>query len=246
MIITENIELKVNIYNIKYFPNNKIGDYIEIKPMDLSTGSGKIIEVKCDFCETSKKLQFRKYIKNTKNLTTEYSCSNLCSVYKYRKTCLDRYGVDNAFKLDINKEKFKKTCELKYGFDNPLKNSDISTQMVKTKESMGIYSSNRSDYILYKNKCRTLSRLNRLKLLENWDGFDYYDKEYILENLKLNSLNPLYPTVDHKISILEGFKNNILPEFISKIENLCVTKRKINSSYGGRKKENFEISEILN
>jgi hypothetical protein len=75
-----------------------------------------------------------------------------------------------------------------------------------------------------------------LSLLGYWDGFDFYDGEYIIDYLKLHPLDALYPTVDHKISILEGFKNNIPPNIISDIGNLCVTKRKINSSYGGRKK----------
>jgi len=236
MILTESIEVKINILNIKYYPANKIGDSIDLNPSSLPVGSGIVLDVKCDYCGKIKKLQFRKYIRNTQNLKVKYSCSNSCSVEKYRETCLSKYGVDNAFKLEENKQKFKKTCESKYGVDNPLKNKEISNKMVFTKEVKGQYSKNRSEYIIYKNKCRTLSRLNRLSVLENWNGYDYYDGEYIFEYLKLNPLNALYPTVDHKMSILEGFKNNFSPEEISNINNLCVTKRKINSSYGGRKK----------
>jgi hypothetical protein len=236
MILNSTIKLKINVYNIKYYSENKIGDFIEISPLNLPQGSGIILDVKCEFCGREKRIQFRKYLKNTKNFKVKYSCSNSCSILKYKDTCLTKYGVDNAFKLDENKQKFKNTCKIKYGFDNPLKNSDISNKMVTTKEKIGQYSKNRSEYSVYKNKCRTLSRLNRLTILNNWNGYDYYDNEYILEYLKLNPLDPLYPTVDHKISILEGFKNNLSPEEISDIKNLCVTKRKINSSYGGRKK----------
>jgi hypothetical protein len=236
VILTESIVLKLNAWNIEFYLENRIGDIIKVKPVDLPKGSGKVIEIQCDFCGKKKFLAYRKYIKNTKDLTVEYSCSNFCSNSKYKKTCLEKYGVDNTFKLDENKEKFKKTCIEKYGFDNPLKNAEISGRMVKSKELSGLYSSNRTEYAIYRNKCRTLTRVNRLMLLENWDGVDYYDGEYILDYLKLDPLDALYPTVDHKISILEGFKNKISAEDISKIENLCVTKRKINSSYGGRKK----------
>lgn len=236
MILTTSINLKVNIYNIDYFPNNKIGDYIKITPDDLPAGSGKMIEAKCYYCGRKKSLQYRKYIKNTKNLNLKYSCSNKCSITKSKQTCIEKYGVDNVFKLEEKKEKFRKTCVEKYGCDNPLKNTEVSKKMVDTKEKNGIYSVNRSEYIVYRNKCRTLTRLNRLSLLGYWDGFDFYDGEYIIDYLKLHPLDALYPTVDHKISILEGFKNNILPNIISDIGNLCVTKRKINSSYGGRKK----------
>ena len=36
--------------------------------------------------------------------------------------------------------------------------------------------------------------------------------------------------LDHKISIIYGFKNNISPEEIGDISNLCMTKKGINSS----------------
>ena len=38
-----------------------------------------------------------------------------------------------------------------------------------------------------------------------------------------------YPTIDHKISVFNGFINNISPEEISQLENLCITKRTNNS-----------------
>ncbi len=48
-----------------------------------------------------------------------------------------------------------------------------------------------------------------------------------------------YPTIDHKISVHYGFINNINPEEISSLENLCLTKRRINS------KKNSKIDFIL-
>ena len=35
-----------------------------------------------------------------------------------------------------------------------------------------------------------------------------------------------------KISVYYGFKNNISPEELCKLDNLCITKRGINSSKG--------------
>jgi hypothetical protein len=42
-------------------------------------------------------------------------------------------------------------------------------------------------------------------LLENWDGYDYYDGEYIKDNFCLYSNDKNYPTMDHKISCYYGF-----------------------------------------
>ena len=67
------------------------------------------------------------------------------------------------------------------------------------------------------------------ELFDNWNGFDYYDKKYIKENLKLNYGNKNYPTIDHKISILNGFIDDISPRVIGNIKNLCITTRSNNS-----------------
>lgn len=48
--------------------------------------------------------------------------------------------------------------------------------------------------------------------------------------MKLEHTAPNYPTIDHKKSVHYGFINNISPEEISNISNLCITKRSINST----------------
>ena len=55
-----------------------------------------------------------------------------------------------------------------------------------------------------------------------------YDSEDIKMNLLLDCYNSDYPTIDHKISMWYGFENDISPEIIGGIDNLCITKSKIN------------------
>jgi hypothetical protein len=86
------------------------------------------------------------------------------------------------------------------------------------------------DFTIYKKIVRKLTQLNKKKLIESWSGYDYYDNEYIRENFELNSNSRLYPTIDHKISVFNGFYDNILPQVIAGLDNLCITKRSINSS----------------
>ena len=83
-------------------------------------------------------------------------------------------------------------------------------------------------YQLYKNEVRRLTKKNLPTLLKSWNGKDYYDGEIIDKNLDHTDPNSL--TIDHKISIYQGYKTGTLPSIISDIENLCVTKRTINSS----------------
>jgi len=77
----------------------------------------------------------------------------------------------------------------------------------------------------------------RKNIIENWNGYDYYDGEYIKDNLNLCHNNENYPTIDHKISVSYAFLNKISEEEICNISNICITKRKINSS----KNKNNEI-----
>lgn len=54
----------------------------------------------------------------------------------------------------------------------------------------------------------------------------------IKENYKLDYNNNSYPSIDHKISVYDGFINKIDPSIIADINNLCITKRSINKNKG--------------
>jgi hypothetical protein len=230
MLLTKDIIIRINNLNSHIYPDYNHGEYIKINARDLSIKSGIKVEVKCDFCGFLKNIPYRKYIVNTKNETVEYSCSNKCSVQKYKKTCIDKYGVDNTYKLKENIEKVKQTCIDKYGVDNVLKLESFKKRVVLTRIKNGNCSGNISEYSKFRNKCRSLTLSKKEELLSNWDGYDYYDGEYIKDNLNLHHLHKNYPTIEHKISILEGYLNNIDINIICDIENLCFSKRTINSS----------------
>lgn len=95
------------------------------------------------------------------------------------------------------------------------------------------------DYIIYRKLVRRYTERNKKQLYENWDGFDYYDNEYIKENVSLNHVDRSYPSIDHKISVYNGFLNDINPKELSDISNLCITKRSINSSKGSKNEDEF-------
>jgi hypothetical protein len=82
----------------------------------------------------------------------------------------------------------------------------------------------------YWKKCNYLTRKIRSKMLENWDGFDYIDGEYIKDNLNLHFTHTDYPTLDHIKPRSVCFKEGLTPEEATKPENLKWTKRVNNSS----------------
>lgn len=160
---------------------------------------------------------------------------------KIKETTLKIYGVENVSQNEEIKKKKKETTFKNYGVENPLQSKEIQDKI----KEMGVRMFDNSEgYKLYRNMVLNETNRNRKKLFENWNGYDFYDKEYIFENLKLNYKNSMYPSVDHKISIMYGFKNEISAEIIGGLDNLCITKRKINSI---KNSKNFDIFiEIYN
>ncbi len=53
-------------------------------------------------------------------------CSNpKCLMERFKKTCIDRYGVENVLQMQSIKDKAKLTCVKKYGFENVSQNKQI-------------------------------------------------------------------------------------------------------------------------
>ena len=185
---------------------------------------------------------------------------------KKRQTCLIKYGVDNFTKTEEFKLKFENTCLLKYGVSHHLKISHFMDKIIETnkiKYGVSFFSQTKkwnqkskntriengnqivddlkTPFQLYRSKVDSHTRKNKKEIFLKWDGYDYYDGEYIREYLDLDHSHKLYPTIDHKICVFYGFENNLTIEEISNIDNLCITKRSINSKKRNRNESNFEV-----
>jgi hypothetical protein len=148
----------------------------------------------------------------------------------------EKYGASYSFLVPEIKEKIQNINLEKFGHISPFGNKEIQRKI----KEMLIYQSLEKDskfrgnsylinkYKLYKRKVQYHTYKNKQSLFENWDGLDYYDNEYIKNNLVLDKNNPKFPTIDHKKSTFYGFINNIDPFEISNIDNLCITKRSNN------------------
>ena len=192
----------------------------------------------------SKTDNFKKDINDKKDIIIE----------KIRQTFLERHNVLNPSQLESTKVKKllrkseidelrKETCLDKYGVDNVSKDKYIYDKITKTKELNGIIIPKEllSDWEIYKRKVRSITNSNKKHLYENWNGHDYYDNELIKGYLSHTHTHRFYPTIDHKISVYFGFMNNISPEEIGSLDNLCITKRYINSMKGKLIENNFNI-----
>lgn len=199
-----------------------------------------------EFKSKSKETLMEKYGVDSYSKTDEFKKKISEKKYeileKIKKTFLEKYGVDSIFKINGFREKYlsdlesiekKKidTCLERYGVTNVSKVPEIMNKIMNTKvERNIILDVNLLDpWKKYKKEVNKLTRRNKSKLFEEWDGIDYYDNEPITKYFSFSHTHRFYPSIDHKISVFYGFKENIPPDKISSIDNLCITKRYINS-----------------
>jgi len=155
---------------------------------------------------------------------------------KQKKTNIIKYGVEYSFLNEDVKKKSLKTLFDNYGVDQNLKSEEIRGN-IYYKWINNNHRVFNSGFIIYKKIVKSITNKIRDELFEKWDGYDYYDGEYI----KNNSQDKNYPTIDHKISTMNGYINKIPPEIIGRIDNLCITKLYINSSKGSKNFDNFRL-----
>lgn len=174
----------------------------------------------------------------------------------YIESLMRNYGVVNVFQMESTKttiyntfidnygcypsqtEKYKEKMKMIFldllGVDHPMKHPDVIKKSNDTKTAKGnrIPDEDLNEYKLYiRNVINETNKVVK-ELLKNWDGYDYYDGEYIKDYYNLHVHDDRYPHIDHKISKFYGFKNGLTVKEIADINNLCITKRIINISKG--------------
>ena len=219
MRVTEKVIIEINNRNLHFFKrlqskyDIKIG-LVEICVEDLSKGSHVVVEVECDYCQSILKMEYRSYLKYSKNETDSYCCVK-CNNVKVRKTNLERYGVICNSQLKSNKkmvkEKWqsktedeknlivnnrKETCLEKYGVDTYTKTDEFKIKSKeKWLEKYGFENPSYSEIVRekrVKTKLKNFGFINNSQTEEWKDGIDEIWKnkpkeeiDRILENRRI-------------------------------------------------------------
>jgi hypothetical protein len=184
----------------------------------------------------SKTDEWKKRVSETNIKKYGYKTNLLNPDYQDRiKSILkSKYNSYNFF--EINRMSSDRKKKYKFKLNDSVHSLISDLELVESRYSDIYYE---SEYLLYRSECRRLTSRNVKFLLENWNGKDYYDGEDISNNFILDHNDPKYPTIDHKISIYHGYVNGLSPLDLSNIDNLCITKRSINSSKRDKIEDNF-------
>lgn len=135
MLLTKELEIKINPNNIKHYKslgyNVKPCDTIIIKTEELPLGSNSIVDVLCDYCKSNVlQLPYRQYLKTLK--TNGKTCCKNCKGAKIKESTLKKYGVENISQLDNVKQKKKETTLIHYGVESPLQSKEILNKLQNT------------------------------------------------------------------------------------------------------------------
>ena len=195
MIITKVVKLKMNNKIISHY--KKLGYDVEtnkeldIKVVDLTSGSHSLIIAECDICKEKKEVSYKEYNRNTKKYNI-FCCCNKCATIKSKKTSVEKYGVDHFSKTPEFVDKIKETNLSKYGVE-------YYTQTDEYKEIM-LKHINNYDYDDIKNKSikTSLSKYGT----ENYHKSKKYilNKNNIIEKYKNTITKKLLKKYDNLIS----------------------------------------------
>ena len=121
MILTREIEIKINESNYQYYEDLgydiSIGEKINIPVSLLPNGSHYKVMCRCDVCGIEKEVIYKNYLKYDNDNWGDYSCRK-CSEVKRKETLRKNFGVDYPIQNKNVLSKMKKTLVDKYGVDN--------------------------------------------------------------------------------------------------------------------------------
>jgi len=134
---------------------------------NINVNSNTIIEGTCTF-ENCNEPYNKRFTAMYKYSVYCKKCTKIDSKNKYKETCVEKYGVANAFQTKDFREKSKKTCLEKYGVENALQSKQIQDKLKKTS--------------LEKYGCENVFQNNEIKEKCKQTCFEKYGVEYGIQN----------------------------------------------------------------
>lgn len=191
--------------------------------------SSAITKIKKIFCCKNCRVEW-----NKKNCTKKdcLICGNSFKIYK--STSSRSFCSHNCYHIDQTNNPNKYGLLEKVKLAQSYSNNAISiAKMKQTKLDKGLMIDWKdANWKQYWRKCNDLTRKLRLLKIEDWDGKDYIDGEYIRDNLSLPFKDKNYPCLDHIKPKWICYQEGLTPYEACDINNLAWTKRTNNSKKG--------------
>lgn len=214
---------------IRHHRKKKIHNYFcSVKCKNIFSHKNTFTVVCCEFCGK----KFEKKISELKRIKSVF-CSKECR----SKSLTGEEFYDEVICSLCGKKfrKYKKRIKTKNDFCSQKCYFDFKSQRETDKLRIYYYEVGKETYRWEKS------------LIEESDMTCYYTGKKLISNEDFKKMfpekhvnsNDLQPTIDHKISVIYGFNNNIAPSIIGGKNNLCVCARKVNRTKGILNEKDF-------
>jgi len=169
-------------------------------------------------------------LKQKETKEKRYNNPNYNNIEKMQETCYERYGVDNPRQISGMTKRIEETFIEKYGYKNTFCDPNIRKKALESKNRKYLENTNLKDKELYYFYVLKITKEQDIEKLNNFH-----------KRGRAGTKGAYH--LDHKYSIIEGFRNNIPPYIIGNINNLEMIPAKENISKQG--KCSIEINEIM-
>jgi hypothetical protein len=251
VLFQEKVYLYLN--NLNERPKCKHCDENEVEFTYFTKGYRDYCSVKCSSNSEEKKQSIistciEKYgVENIGECTRKKALATMFNKYgnhisktkifkdKFRKTSLERFGVEHPFMCPNVRRKRIDTHIERYGVENPLQSPDILNKTLQTRKENGH---------IYKWSEKELESIQLYR-----SAVTYYTKktyEFYKHAINPDGLNRGIHTnhIDHIFPVIEGWKNDVDPKLISDYRNLRLIDSFDNLSKGDRTE--LSLEDFLN
>lgn len=148
-------------------------DYFYVKVEDLSSGSGRIVNYKCDYCGKDMEDTYKTYLSKLENSVIKKDCCISCVNKKNCETNLLLYGVEYPNQRKEVREKTEKTNMDRYGGVSPSQNKNVRQKQKDTMlQKYGVEHGLQCPEILNKVQATNIERYGGVSPSQNKEVID--------------------------------------------------------------------------
>lgn len=146
------------------------------------------------------------------NHSTKNANCPCCAKEIYRETSIDNWGVEHPMKSKKIQDKLKQVFVKKYGVDNPAKSDNVKVKISEALRQVSSCENEDFKRYYYRVMYRTKQSAKKVPNIEKRNHQTYH--------------------LDHRYSVVEGFRNNVPAEIIGSVVNLEIIPAKDNLTKG--------------
>ena len=144
------------------------------------------------------------------------NCTKKNREVKFRKTCVEKYGVENPLQSEEIRQKVKETCVEKYGVENPFQSEEIKRKVREAYvENLGVENPMQNEQIKQKMRDTNVEKYGVEHAMQNPDILNQAQKAAFKRKI--------YKTPTGQLWDLQGYEHLVAPKLIEEYGEESIT-----------------------